>query len=108
MHGAHVVLGMAPIALCFQVADAQFGRESLMNAGYARRNFAGDKLKTTTRAFMIEKDAADAEHAVRFTVISGQIEASHFADSVRRARMKWSGFILWHFPHFAKHFRRTR
>src|SRR2546425_11910000 len=83
MHRAHVILSVPPVAARLKVADAQFRRESLVNVRHGRRDLASDKLKTASRALVIEENSADAEHAVSFAVIARQIEASHFANSIR-------------------------
>src|SRR5438132_14199234 len=107
MHCAHVILGVSPIALGFQIAKAQLCLLPVLYARYCRTDFARNKLKAAARTFMIEKDAADTIHAVSFPIVARQIKSRNLTDAIRRARMKRRGFLLWRFFHFAKHFRRT-
>src|SRR5262245_64680550 len=53
---------------------------------------------------MVVEDAGRCLDAVSFTIVSRQMKSCNLRDAVRRARMKWSPFILRHLRHFSEHF----
>ena len=74
---------MAPVALGVKITQRQRFGLTEFDSGHPIGDLASDKLKAAPRALVIEENSADAEHAVSFAVIARQIEASHFANSIR-------------------------
>src|SRR5437879_2727707 len=68
-HGPDVVAGVAPVALGLEVAQPQLLLETALDPGSGIRDFAGDELATAPRPFVVEEDAATAEHLVALAVV---------------------------------------
>src|SRR5690242_2464013 len=98
---------MAPVAFGFKIPQAQFGSQTVPDAGDAVGDLAGYKLKTAPRAFMVEQNPIRAIHAVRLAVVHGQVKAGDFADAVRAARMERRALALRGLAHFAEHLARA-
>src|SRR6266516_439774 len=77
------------------------------NPRYGRGNLSRDKFGAAPRRFVIEQNAVESIQSIRFTIISCQLEASDFADSVRGPWMKSSIFALRHFLGAPKHLARA-
>src|SRR5262245_15681988 len=93
---------MSPVAFGFQVPERQLGRFPRQNTRHAGRDLARYEFIPATRRFVIEQDAAAGVHPVRLAIIPSQLEASHFADSVSRARVEPRLLILRNFLSLAE------
>jgi len=56
-HRAHVVRGVTPVTLGFEVAQAKFGVEARFDARDAVGDLAGDELEAASRRLVIEEYA---------------------------------------------------
>src|SRR5580704_15951659 len=106
MHCPDIVPGVAPIALGIQVSQWQFRSQTKLNPRHAMRDFASDKLKAATGAFVIEKNAVTAGYAIGFPVIQGEVKASYLADAIGASGMKRGVFPLRRLLNLAEHFAR--
>ena len=70
-HCVNVILGVAPIALRFQVAESQLIGETELYLGNRMTDLARYEFESASRPFVIEKDAVHAEHIVGFAIIPG-------------------------------------
>ena len=105
-HRFDIIASEAPIALGFEVAQAQFFGLTQLDPGRHVRNLARHKFKAAARAFVVEQDARGGKHIERFAVVYGDPMAVDFGHAIGRARVKWSAFFLRHFYNFSKHFAR--
>src|SRR5574341_772401 len=104
MHRANIVFRMTPIPTRLEIAEPQFFLLTGFDACDPGSDLARDEFKAASRTLMIEQDAAQTEHSVRFPVVARELKAGNFADAVWRTRMKRSRLFLRHFAHLAEHF----
>src|SRR5882724_10546445 len=97
VHAFDIVLGMAPVALGFEIAEKHRFLEASFDARHAARDLARHKSLAADRAFVVEQDAVGGEHAVGLAVIHRDPVAIEFCDRIGRARIEWRGFLLRHF-----------
>ena len=61
VHRPDVVLGVSPIAPCFEIPEPKFRRHPQLDLGDRATNLARHKLITAARSFMIEENAAGSK-----------------------------------------------
>ena len=74
-HAFHVILGVTPAAQGVQVAQVKLVLHALGNACRRQRDFAGNEIFSAAFAFVVEQDAVNGKHIVRFPVILGNPES---------------------------------
>jgi hypothetical protein len=64
VHGADVVLGVAPVALGVEVAEVEGVLQALLDAGGGAGDLAGDEGLAAAFALVVEEDAVAGVQAV--------------------------------------------
>src|SRR5690554_2557571 len=101
VHGFHIVLGVAPVALGRQVAQIQFLLHAQRNARYGTGNFAGYESLAPDGRFVVKKDAVAGVDVVGLPVINGNPVTIKLGYGIGRARIEGRGLALWNFLHQA-------
>src|SRR5882757_2754814 len=94
VHAFDIVLGMAPVALGFEIAKKDRFLEPGLDAGDAARDLARHESLAADRAFMVEQNAVGGEHAIGLAVVHRDPVAVQLGDAIGRARIERRGFLL--------------
>ena len=71
--------------------------------GHAIRDFAGNKLSASQRAFVVEQDATRAKDVVTLSVVNRHPVGIQLSHAVGASRVERRGFNLRDGLHLAKH-----
>ena len=107
-HGAHIVLRMAPVTLCVDIAEAQFLGQAKLDARHGVGDLAGDELDAAKRRFMVEQDAARCVQTEALAIIDRQPMSIELCYRIGRAWVERRRFGLHRLLDEAVHFRGRR
>ncbi|CDD83991.1 uncharacterized protein BN666_00512 [Bacteroides sp. CAG:462] len=101
-HALHIVLGIAPVAACVEVAQIEFVLMSLGDAGCRQGNLTCDEVLAATFTLVVEQDAIHAIHAIALAVVLRYPETILLGHSIGRTRIERSRLALGNFLHLAE------
>ena len=81
-HRVDVVAGESPVALGIEVAHAQLGRQTELDACHGVRDLASHELDAASRRLVIEQDAAHRIQPVRLAIVHGDPVTVQLGDAV--------------------------
>lgn len=96
---------MSPITLGVQVTEVDAFLLAEVDVGDGTGDFAGDESLTTARGFVVEEDTVARKHVVGFAVVDDDPVPVELGDTVRRARVEGSCFLLRGLDDLAVEFR---
>jgi hypothetical protein len=107
-HRAHVVAGIAPVALRVEIAERQMIGQTELDPRHAIGHFARHELQPAAWRLVVEQDAGDREHVVAFAVVHRDVVAEHLRHAVRAARIERRQLGLRHLAYAPVHLARRR
>mmetsp|Transcript_10309 Transcript_10309/g.32597 ORF Transcript_10309/g.32597 Transcript_10309/m.32597 type:complete len:337 (-) Transcript_10309:231-1241(-) len=107
-HHLDVVAGVAPVALCVNVAHVQCLLQPLVDPGHGASDLSGDEGGTAPRGLVVEQDPVARVHPVRLAVVDHDPVRVQLGRGVRRARVEGRRLALGHLLHEAVELRGGR
>ena len=107
-HGAHVIAGVAPVALGVDIAKPQFLPQAELDASHSVGNFSRHELDAPQGRFVIEEYAARRVKAEAFSIIHRHPVCVQFGGRVRRAGVEGCALTLYRLLNEPVHLRRRR
>ena len=102
-HGPHVLARMAPVPTRIQIAQPDFFRQAELDPCGLGGDLSRHELKPPARRLVVVEDAGRGPDAISLPIVARQVEAGHFGDPVRGARMETRHLVLRHLRHLAEH-----
>ena len=103
-HAFHIVLRIAPVSLGIQIAQIEFILDTAGDSAGCQCDLTGNESLSPALGFMVEQNAVDCEHIIRFSVFLHDPEAVLFCHRIGAVGMERGVLILRHFFHSAIEF----
>ena len=102
-HRVDVIAGKAPVSLCVEIAESNFGVKPELDPSDAVGDLASDEFEASSWAFVIKEDSGARVHVVALAIIDRDPMSIELGDSVRTAWVERGGLALGNFNDLAEH-----